>query len=338
MQLLSPASLSSELPLFNATAAEFFQMLSARLAFQSWLVARRTGDVWTAINVDGDALGVRPGTTFAWSDTLCAAMTEGAAPGYAPDVAKVPVYASTRFAADLGIAAYLGVPLHCPRDGSLMGTLCAIDRSRQPDVTSADRLMIESCSRALARLVYADVRATKLTRRLARSESIALCDALTGLYNRRGWNQLLRAEDSRCRRHGKSACVVSIDLDDLKVTNDTGGHDCGDDLIQRASRALRETIRGQDVAARVGGDEFAVLAVECDNEAMAALEARLMVAFQSAGVRASIGLAMRGSHDLARAWREADQAMYRVKQQRKRAASALFSRRAITLTGKPHAA
>ena len=218
----------SELPLFNATATEFLRMLRARLPFRCWFVARRNGDLWVAMNVDGEACGLRPGSTFAWSDTLCAAMMEQKQPRFAPRVKEIPAYANTPFARELCIAAYLGVPLHCPRDTSLMGTLCAIDPSPQPETTSADWELVESCSRALSRLVYADVRAAKLSRRLARSESMALSDALTGLYNRRGWNQLLKAEESRCRRYDRSACVVSVDLDDLKLANDTAGHDCGD--------------------------------------------------------------------------------------------------------------
>jgi diguanylate cyclase (GGDEF)-like protein len=171
--------------------------------------------------------------------------------------------------------------------------------------------------------MHADVCATKLARRLERAESVAFCDALTDLYNRRGWDQLLKAEESRCRRHGRTACVVSIDLDDLKAVNDLHGHDSGDELLRKAARALRTTLRAQDVAARVGGDEFAVLAVECEADAVTALHARLTAALDVEGVRASVGVAMRTStNDLAHTWREADEAMYREKRSRKAALGA----------------
>ena len=87
---------------------------------------------------------------------------------------------------------------------------------------------------------------------------------LTELYNRRGWNQLVTAEEERCRRYGHPACVISIDLDALKEKNDTEGHDSGDQLMVSLSRVLRSATRAPDVIARVGGDEFSVLAVDCD--------------------------------------------------------------------------
>jgi diguanylate cyclase (GGDEF)-like protein len=199
-----------------------------------------------------------------------------------------------------------------------MGTLCAFDPSPRPDVTADDVVMVETCARVLTRAVQADLRSARQSRKLERAEAVAFCDALTGLYNRRGWDQLLEAEESRCRRHGRGACIVSVDLDDLKIVNDSGGHDKGDELLRRAARALRSTIRTQDVAARVGGDEFAVLAVVCDAEAVRALQERIEKGLEIAGVSASVGIAVPGAtNDFARTWREADEAMYACKRQRK---------------------
>jgi diguanylate cyclase (GGDEF)-like protein len=149
-----------------------------------------------------------------------------------------------------------------------------------------------------------------------------MCDGLTGLYNRRGWDELLKAEESRCSRHGSTACVVSVDLDDLKTVNDKGGHEKGDDLLRRAATALRVTMRTQDIAARVGGDEFAVIAVECSNEAVAALKVRVEAAFAKDNIRASVGVAKRTpTRDLLQTWRDADEAMYQAKRERKATAA-----------------
>ena len=134
-----------------------------------------------------------------------------------------------------------------------MGALCGLDTAIRSEYLPLDRGLLETCGRTLSRLVYADARATKQQRRLRRLELVSLSDSLTGLYNRRGWNQLVKAEESRCRRHGHSACVASIDLDDLKVVNDSRGHEAGDDLLRHAARAIREALRAQDVAAREAG-------------------------------------------------------------------------------------
>jgi diguanylate cyclase (GGDEF)-like protein len=316
---LRPINDLPPLVLFQETATDLLAMLRERVGMRLWVVSRVQGDAWIASVVEGEGYGIRAGYRFDWDDTLCSKMVAETAPRLASDVRQVPAYAC-RFTNDFRIGAYLGVPISCPADKRLMGTLCAFDPAPQPHITPADLAMVETCARVLSRVGYADLRAAKQSRRIERSEGVALCDALTGLYNRRGWDQLLKAEESRCRRHGRSACVVSIDLDALKVVNDSGGHGKGDELLRRAADALRATIRTQDIAARVGGDEFAVLAVECDEQALLALTERVALGLEKAGVSASLGVAMRTpTIDLAQTWRQADDAMYRCKRERKSA-------------------
>ncbi len=308
-----------ELPtqsLFNDAAAEMMSMLRSHLGFRLWIIGRVKGADWLVGVVEGQAYGIRPGHTFKWSDTFCSRMVAKLAPRFAADALSLPQYAEAPFATEFRIGSYLGVPL-LGADGRLLGTLCAFDPAPHEPIAQRDQDMVETCARVLGRVLNAELRAAKQSRRLERTEAVALCDALTGLYNRRGWDQLLKAEESRCRRHGRSACVVSIDLDDLKVVNDSGGHDKGDDLIRRTATALRTTIRTQDIAARVGGDEFAILAVECNEEALAVLKGRIEAALAAEGIRASLGVARRPERgDLLQTWREADEAMYLAKRER----------------------
>jgi diguanylate cyclase (GGDEF)-like protein len=152
-------------------------------------------------------------------------------------------------------------------------------------------------------------------RRRERAEAEALSDGLTALFNRRGWTQLLAGEESRCRRYGHPAGVITVDLDDLKTVNDALGHFAGDELLARAAAVMTGVKREQDLVARVGGDEFALLAVECDRAGANLLVNRLRAAFEAAGIRASLGCAMRvPSEGLQRAWEEADKAMYADKE------------------------
>jgi diguanylate cyclase (GGDEF)-like protein/PAS domain S-box-containing protein len=98
---------------------------------------------------------------------------------------------------------------------------------------------------------------------LERVEAIARTDELTGLANRRAWDEELRRELGRAARHGHALCVVVIDLDHFKRFNDERGHQAGDALLREAAIAWRMRIRVTDLIARYGGEEFAVLLPDC---------------------------------------------------------------------------
>jgi len=90
--------------------------------------------------------------------------------------------------------------------------------------------------------------------------SLSLIDDLTGLYNRRGFSDLGSQYLKLGRRTGRGAGLVFLDLDRFKTINDTLGHHVGDRALMRTADVLRTTFRKSDLIARMGGDEFAVLA------------------------------------------------------------------------------
>jgi diguanylate cyclase (GGDEF)-like protein len=94
---------------------------------------------------------------------------------------------------------------------------------------------------------------------LRRLETLALTDQLTGLPNRRAWEDTLARELARAARDGLPVCVAVLDLDGFKRYNDELGHLAGDGLLSQAAEAWRAELRGGDVLARYGGDEFAAL-------------------------------------------------------------------------------
>jgi diguanylate cyclase (GGDEF)-like protein len=92
----------------------------------------------------------------------------------------------------------------------------------------------------------------------------AATDALTGLYNRRLFEEYLAKELNRAKRHGQHAALVIMDLHCFKQVNDRHGHLQGDHVLQLAASTLRKTLRTSDYAFRIGGDEFALLLLHAD--------------------------------------------------------------------------
>ena len=106
-------------------------------------------------------------------------------------------------------------------------------------------------------------------------ERLAMFDPLTGLSNRRAAEGRLAAEAERSKRYGHPLTVISFDLDKFKQINDTYGHPAGDQVLKEFARRLSCAIRKSDIAARMGGDEFLILLLECDTSQVQTLLARL---------------------------------------------------------------
>jgi diguanylate cyclase (GGDEF)-like protein len=137
---------------------------------------------------------------------------------------------------------------------------------------------------------------------------------LTGITNRLGWEEALASEQARAARRGLWTGVVSVDLDELKQMNDRFGHHAGDALLLAAAESLQAVVRREDVLARVGGDEFAVLVSDCDADCLDRLITRLRTVLDTVGVRASVGaVSVPTGTSLQEAWQVADREMYAEK-------------------------
>jgi diguanylate cyclase (GGDEF)-like protein/PAS domain S-box-containing protein len=167
---------------------------------------------------------------------------------------------------------------------------------------------------------------TELRRLQAEMSALALRDPLTGLANRRLFNELLDADLARKLRSGLPLAVAFLDLDGLKKVNDTHGHDAGDFVLRETARRLLSTLRGADFVARLGGDEF-VIAYEPNDPNSDRLLQRIDSALSAPIVispvltvhcPASIGIADTRiiGHDRDELLAAADDAMYEVKRAR----------------------
>ncbi len=183
-------------------------------------------------------------------------------------------------------------------------------------------LLIGGVGISLAALLSALILVWSRNERIVELEREAGQDPLTGLSNRRSFDQGLRQEVARSRRQGTSGAMLMIDLDHFKRVNDTGGHQAGDRLLEEIAELLRRRVRETDVLARIGGDEFAIVLANTGAE-----EARLVAEAITATVRentrldgepitASIGIAIFGedpSLSPESIASEADTAMYAAK-------------------------
>jgi diguanylate cyclase (GGDEF)-like protein len=113
----------------------------------------------------------------------------------------------------------------------------------------------------------------------------AMVDSLTGLANRRSLEETLRAELARAMRFGNSVSVVFADLDNFKRVNDRYGHPAGDEVLKAFAGALRRTVRESDVAARWGGEEFALVLTGTDAAGGARLAERVRTEIESHTLR-----------------------------------------------------
>lgn len=302
---------------FDAAAREVLSFLHQKIGFDLWLVTRVEGENWIVLKADDHGYGIKEGTVCRWTDSLCSQMVEGNGPHISPQLDIIPAYANAPVRKQLAIGAYVGVPL-IHENGALFGTLCAIHPTSLSESITAELPLIQLLAKLLGSLLTADLKASEQARYAEQAQAEALSDALTGLYNRRGWELLLANEEKRCLQYGHSACIVALDLDGLKQVNDTEGHAKGDELICKASRIFQQVVRKQDVVARIGGDEFAILCVECNLTGGEALVERIKAAFSLSQVNASWGIAVRQPEQgLLQAWEDADQAMYACKRKGK---------------------
>jgi diguanylate cyclase (GGDEF)-like protein len=139
----------------------------------------------------------------------------------------------------------------------------------------------------------------------ARLEHQAQTDSLTNLYNHRHYHERLRGELTRASRANDTVAVLMLDIDHFKKVNDVYGHGVGDDVLITLADLTRSTVRGSDVACRVGGEEFTVIMPSCAAEDAEGLARRLLervgeTVFGAAGeITLSVGIAQGPLHAMS---------------------------------------
>lgn len=301
---------SAEFKNFEEAGQAVLKFLYQKFGFNLWMITRTEGDDWIVLQSEDNGYNVQPGQVFRWADSFCSHMVQGKAPRIAPRSEDIPLYVNAPIGKQVDIKAYIGQPL-TKEDGSLFGTLCAIDPKPQSDAITKEAGLIDLLGQMLSYILQGELREVEQIRQRERFKEEALNDSLTGLFNRRAWDNLIGLEEERCKRYGHPTAILMIDLNNLKTVNDSLGHTAGDELIQKAATALKGCVRSNDIVARLGGDEFAILSIENNQVNAENLVNRVLQVFAEANISAAIGLAMRNPlNGLLKALQEADEKMY----------------------------
>jgi diguanylate cyclase (GGDEF)-like protein len=195
-----------------------------------------------------------------------------------------------------------------PRGESATAPVRIADRTwmlvvRDPSRPGVDlAVMIAIVGLSLAALLAALVLVWSRHERMQELALQASQDPLTGLKNRRRFEEELRAELARSHRYRVAGALLMLDLDHFKQVNDTLGHPAGDRVLAEIASVLRTRARETDVLARIGGDEFAIVLPRCElveaeevsDEVIAAIRERMSAEPEVPSITASVGIAVFG--------------------------------------------
>jgi diguanylate cyclase (GGDEF)-like protein len=218
-----------------------------------------------------------------------------------------------------------------PRDESATAPIRIADRTwllvvRDPSRPGVDlAVMIALVGLSLAALLAALVLVWSRNERMQELAVQASQDPLTGLKNRRRFEEDLRAELARSHRYGVAGALLMLDLDHFKQVNDTLGHPAGDRVLGEIAAVLRGRARETDVLARIGGDEFAIVLPRCElaeaeevgGEITTAIRERMSAEKDVPPITVSVGIAVFGSGErlsYESVFGRADAALYAAKE------------------------
>ncbi len=222
---------------------------------------------------------------------------------------------------------YAGQPL-CDDGDQPIGTFCLLDFHHPRTLSETERARLRDF--AYLAMGYLKInamsrQAEELRQALTRAQRKAMLDPLTQVWNRAGLDHLLPREQAAVKAKGLQLGLLICDIDHFKAVNDSHGHACGDQALWEAARRLGASLRPSDLVARIGGEEFVVLARVNSAEELARIAERVRhnmadspVRTEQAELRLSLSIGstlLREGEGPASALARADRALYQAKRQ-----------------------
>lgn len=261
--------------------------------------------------------------------SACVVVIHGEGLGKRADIEGKPVIVGRSQEADLHIPHKSVSRQHCEiwRDGDeyRIRDLGATNCTRVNDLPVKEGVLADGDHVTLGESILKFISHSSVEARYHEEVyQLATHDALTELYNRRHFVELVDKEIARAQRHGRPLVMCIIDVDLFKPVNDQYGHIAGDGVLRQLAALVRGFVRGEDIAARIGGEEFAVLLPESGLEAAHAFAERLreevanevfVLGGEPRRITISIGMAALGEarDDRGSLMKAADEALYRAK-------------------------
>lgn len=297
---------------FASTCESILAFLHEKYPLDLWMITRTNQQDLVVLQTKGDGYGVKPGMAFNWEDTLCIRMMSDQAPNIAPNIDDVTLYQQAPIAQHFQIKACISVPIYA--NDVFFGTLCGVNGSPIDESAKQDLALMQSQAAKLSAALASDLATIQILRQNEHDAANAQLDALTQLPNWRAWDQWIDAESIRCSDYGNRGDVMSIDLAELKKTNEQAGRAAGDKLLQDTARILKQLTRPQDIVARVGNDEFGVISIDHPKLNAATQAQQIKQALVQHQIDCYVGHATNNPQKgLRAAWEMAEHMMYKEK-------------------------
>ncbi|AGF53070.1 sll0048 [Synechocystis sp. PCC 6803] len=280
---------TTSFPDFDSAAQATLTYLHQRMGLSLWMITRTEVDNWIVLQAQDNGYGVKRGDVFHWPDSFCSRMVRGEGPHIAPQSNLVEAYRNAPIAQQVDIGAYVGVPITYG-NGSLFGTLCAIDPEIQPDSLVDELPLVELIAQLLSTILDFFLKAEIASRREEYQQLLKERDGTTGFYSLSGWEKLLASEEIRCQKFGFPVSVIIVEVE---AAEPKGEEPINDLILQRAAKIIKTVCRQDDFCARIGEREFAILCIECHISQADFIRERLALGFEQGKITADIGIGER---------------------------------------------